>query len=90
MRLFIILHHRTDKVWELLEPYLHGREGVGGGMAHGDRQFHNAVFWLLRIGVDYLATGTGKRSLAVLGVERKWCENDYLKSSNPNQNLSGL
>lgn len=69
-------HDRTDKVWELLEPYLHGREGAGGVMAHGDRHFRNVAFWLLRLAdhgeIDYLTTGTGKISIVVLwGGE--WC-----------------
>jgi transposase len=41
-------HDLSDEVWELLEAHLPGRQGVGGGMAGGNRQFINAAFWIMR------------------------------------------
>ena len=52
----ISAHHRhdiSDKVWQLLEPQLPGREGVWGGRAHDNRRFINAVFWVLRTGAPW-------------------------------------
>jgi transposase len=46
-------HDITDRVWELLEPHLPGREGVWGGKAKDNRQFINAVFWILRTGAPW-------------------------------------
>jgi transposase len=43
-------HDISDRVWALLEPHLPGREGVWGGIAEDNRQFINAVFWILRTG----------------------------------------
>ena len=46
-------HDITDKVWELLEPHLPGRAGGWGGVAHDNRQFINAVFWIMRTGAPW-------------------------------------
>jgi len=46
-------HDITDNVWDLLEPHLPGREGVWGGRAYDNRQFINAVFWILRTGAPW-------------------------------------
>jgi transposase len=46
-------HDISDEVWTLLEPHLPGREGVWGGKARDNRQFINAVFWILRTGAPW-------------------------------------
>lgn len=46
-------HDLSDRHWELLEPLLPGRAGVWGGVAQDNRQFINAVFWILRTGAPW-------------------------------------
>ena len=46
-------HDISDRVWNLLEPHLPGREGVWGGRAIDNRQFINAVFWIIRTGAPW-------------------------------------
>ena len=46
-------HDISDEVWALLEPYLPGRQGQWGGVAKDNRQFINAVFWILRTGAPW-------------------------------------
>jgi transposase len=46
-------HDISDHVWELLEPHLPGRKGSWGGKARDNRQFINAIFWILRIGAPW-------------------------------------
>jgi len=46
-------HDMPDRIWNLLEPLLPGRVGVWGGIAKDNRQFINAVFWLLRSGASW-------------------------------------
>ena len=46
-------HDITDQVWALLQPHLPGREGAWGGVAKNNRQFINAVFWILRTGAPW-------------------------------------
>ena len=46
-------HDISDKVWFLLEPHLPGRKGVWGGVAEDNRQFINAVFWIMRTGAPW-------------------------------------
>jgi transposase len=46
-------HDINDRTWALLEPHLPGREGVWGGIAHDNRRFINAVFWILRTGAPW-------------------------------------
>ena len=46
-------HDISDKVWDLLEPHLPGRKGSHGGIAHNNRRFINAVFWILRTGAPW-------------------------------------
>ena len=46
-------HDLSDSVWALLEPHLPGQSGQGGGIARDNRQFINAVFWILRRGVPW-------------------------------------
>lgn len=50
------IHRRyeiSDKTWELLEAHLPGRKGTWGGNARDNRQFINAVFWILRTGAPW-------------------------------------
>ena len=46
-------HDISDHVWEILEPNLKGRKGTWGGNARDNRQFINAVFWILRTGAPW-------------------------------------
>lgn len=46
-------HDISDHVWSLLEPLLPGRKGSWGGQAVDNRQFINAVFWILRTGAPW-------------------------------------
>jgi transposase len=46
-------HDISDHVWSLLEPHLPGREGAWGGRARDNRQYINAVFWILRTGAPW-------------------------------------
>ena len=46
-------HDIPDSTWELLEPHLPGRRGSWGGVAHDNRLFINAVFWILRTGAPW-------------------------------------
>ena len=46
-------HDISDRVWELLEPHLPGREGTRGVTARDNRCFLNAVFWILRTGAPW-------------------------------------
>jgi transposase len=43
-------HDISDELWERLDPILLGRKGTWGGNARDNRQFINAVFWILRTG----------------------------------------
>lgn len=46
-------HDISDHVWNQLEPLLPGRSGLWGGKAKDNRQFINAVFWILRTGAPW-------------------------------------
>jgi transposase len=46
-------HDIDDHTWELFEPHLPGRKGAWGGIAHDNRTFINAVFWILRTGAPW-------------------------------------
>ena len=46
-------HDISDEIWEKLEPHLPGRKGSWGGVAHDNRQFINAVFWIMRTGAPW-------------------------------------
>ena len=51
-----VSYHRydiSDETWNLLENYLPGRKGTGGGNARDNRQFINAAFWILRTGASW-------------------------------------
>jgi transposase len=46
-------HDISDRAWSILEPVLPGRWGAWGGIAKDNRQFINAVFWILRTGAPW-------------------------------------
>ena len=46
-------HDLDDRAWGLIEPHLPGRAGAWGGIAQDNRQFVNAVFWILRTGAPW-------------------------------------
>ena len=46
-------HDISDHVWELIEPHLPGQRGQWGGIAHDNRRFINAVFWIMRTGAPW-------------------------------------
>ncbi len=49
-------HHRhdiSDRAWELLKNHLPGQKGKRGGQARDNRQFINAVIWILRTGAPW-------------------------------------
>ena len=46
-------HDISDRLWELLEPHLLGRDGTRGVTARDNRRFINAVFWILRTGAPW-------------------------------------
>jgi transposase len=46
-------HDISDQAWEVLEPLLPGRSGSWGGVAKNNRQFINAVIWILRTGAPW-------------------------------------
>ena len=88
-------HDISDKVWELLEPHLPGREGTRDVAARDNRNFLNAVFGfseqVLRGEICPLTMGTGKIPIAVfVDGESVDCGKDYSKSSYLNQILNGL
>lgn len=43
-------HDISDRIWALLEPHLPGRKGSSGRNAKDNRNFINAVIWILRTG----------------------------------------
>jgi transposase len=46
-------HDISDTVWKKLEPHLPGRKGAWGRVAKDNRQFINAVCWILRTGAPW-------------------------------------
>jgi transposase len=46
-------HDISDEVWALLKPHLPGQAGQWGGIAQDNRNFINAVFWILRTGAPW-------------------------------------
>ena len=46
-------HDVSDHIWNLLSPHLPGQAGQHGGIAKDNRQFINAVFWILRTGAPW-------------------------------------
>lgn len=66
-------HDIAEKVWNLLSPLLPGQPGQWGGLAKDNRQFINAVFWVLRTGAPWrdLPPEYGKRG-TVYQRFRRW------------------
>ena len=46
-------HDITDRMWNLIKDHLPGRKGLWGGIAHDNRRFINAIFWILRTGAPW-------------------------------------
>ena len=46
-------HDISDRIWNQIESHLPGRKGSWGGKARDNRQFINAVFWILRTGAPW-------------------------------------
>ena len=46
-------HDISYKAWKILEPHLPGRKWTKGRPAHDNRNFINAVFWILRTGAPW-------------------------------------
>ena len=46
-------HDISDEVWSRFEVHLLGRQGSWGGIARDNRQFINAVFWIMRTGAPW-------------------------------------
>lgn len=46
-------HDISDEIWNNLRPYLSGETGHVGRPASDNRQFINAVFWILRTGAPW-------------------------------------
>ena len=53
MALAIHRHDITDRMWNLIKDHLPGRRGLWGGVAHNNRRFINAIFWILRTGCPW-------------------------------------
>ena len=64
-------HDLSDSVWALLEAHLPGQSGQWGGIAKDNRQFINAVFWILRTGAPWrdLPASYGDRK----NTHRRFC-----------------
>ena len=49
-----LYHHDIfDHIWSIIAPQLPGRKGSWGGIEQNNRQFINAVFWILRTGAPW-------------------------------------
>jgi len=46
-------HDISDRAWSILEPHLPGRKGQVGRPGANNRQFIEAVFWILRTGAPW-------------------------------------
>ncbi len=46
-------HDISDRVWENIQAHLPGSKGLVGRPANDNRQFINAVFWILRTGAPW-------------------------------------
>ncbi len=74
-------HDISDEVWEKLKPHLPGRKGSWGGVAKDNRQFINAVFWIMRTGApwrdlppDYLALLIDEPDYEWLMIDASHCK----------------
>ena len=68
-------HDISDEKWKVIEPLLPGREGMWGGIAKDNRQFINAVFWIIRTGSPWrdLPPDYGKWTTTHSRFSR-WCK----------------
>ena len=64
-------HDISDAAWELIAPHLPGQAGQWGGVAKDNREFINAVFWILRTGAPWrdLPPDYGKWNT----IQRRFC-----------------
>ena len=64
-------HDITDEAWALISPHLPGQSGQWGGIAKDNREFIDAVFWILRTGAPWrdLPPDYGKWNT----VQRRFC-----------------
>ena len=46
-------HDISDRGWDVIAPHLPGKKGDWGGVAKDNRQFINAVVWILRTGAPW-------------------------------------
>ena len=46
-------HDISDEIWRKLAPLLPGQHGQRGRVANDNREFLNAVFWILRTGAPW-------------------------------------
>ena len=46
-------HDISDAAWKVIEPHLPGQAGQWGGIAKDNRNFLNAVAWILRTGAPW-------------------------------------
>jgi transposase len=46
-------HDINDRAWEIIAPHLPGKPNDQGGTAKDNRQFINAVMWILRTGAPW-------------------------------------
>ena len=46
-------HDISDRAWEIIAPHLPGKKGDWGRVAKDNRQFINAVVWILRTGAPW-------------------------------------
>ena len=69
-------HDISDEVWKLIEPHLPGQVGQWGRVAGNNREFVNAVLWILRTGAPWrdLPPDYGKWNTQAKRYAR-WCKN---------------
>lgn len=64
-------HDISDRAWEIIAPHLPGKKGDWGRVAKDNRQFVNAVMWILHTGSSWrsLPPELGKWS----SIHRRFC-----------------